>query len=543
MTIQGTNQDNIDFWSFSDYEIKLEEMPELENDGEIRSILDKFDSENKKKEFLKAKEIWESLELAFETKTPIEVKPQQVDILERPTSQQYFSPKPFMPMPKTGKGLECPKCGRKFGQEKALQSHSEACGLKMKSEPTEDRNAVPQRLNVDVKMAPKKEEKTVKLEATCANCGKVNDKPSSESFDDRRKAAGKARSHLKSCMAKGKEANIPCEFCDNKFRAKFLLTAHLRRYHERPFKCEKCDFKSGTNYELTKHMEHKHQGKTFPCKICGKVLAYAHVHKRHMKSVHGEDKFECSKCKHSTNTENNLQRHTENMHSGVTYDCNICSSKLHTERSLQTHMITHNENRTKYGCDLCDYEAFEKSMVKKHKSSVHDGKRYKCDLCDYSTKEKNRIPVHKRTIHNNEYFECEQCDAKFAKRSTLKYHNEANHGGQQFMCSECPTVLSHILKLKTHVKNYHGEIDPNGIPCDQCDYVGKRKSNLWRHRQLKHNFTLNKCNDCDYTTKYKRLLEEHTNLKHKGLGYECDVCGIKKSRKLDLDEHMQKKHK
>ena len=58
------------------------------------------------------------------------------------------------------------------------------------------------------------------------------------------------------------------------------------------------------------------------------------------------------------------------------------------------HSVTH-------PCDLCEYAAGRADTLRRHKSTVHEGKakRFYCNLCDYSVSNVTVLKRHKVKAH------------------------------------------------------------------------------------------------------------------------------------------------
>ena len=55
----------------------------------------------------------------------------------------------------------------------------------------------------------------------------------------------------------------------------------------------------------------------------------------------------------------------------------------------------------RYACDRCSYKATDKSTLRRHQKSKHEGVRYECNQCEYTTGWKGDISKHKQSKHQN----------------------------------------------------------------------------------------------------------------------------------------------
>ena len=78
--------------------------------------------------------------------------------------------------------------------------------------------------------------------------------------------------------------------------------------------------------------------------------------------------------------------------------------------------------------------------------------------------------------------------------------------------------------------------------CNECDFEGKHRSNLYRHFQSVHRRVMYDCNQCNYQTTRQDSLSEHIRSVHEGVKYACNQCDYKSSRPHDMMRHIQSIH-
>ena len=68
-----------------------------------------------------------------------------------------------------------------------------------------------------------------------------------------------------------------------------------------------------------------------------------------------------------------------------------------------------------FKCEICDANFKKQSKLKRHKDSVHDGKRpFKCSVCDNRFAQKDQVNRHVLSVHERKKpFNCKICDATF----------------------------------------------------------------------------------------------------------------------------------
>jgi len=145
-----------------------------------------------------------------------------------------------------------------------------------------------------------------------------------------------------------------CHVCQEKFRVKTLLVAHVRNEHpgELPFKCVTCGKSFGTVRSLKYHLEASHPNPTNPishlCPMCGKTFGVHRNLQKHMANVHYEEKrFKCPYCPYASSTSSQLAQH----------------KNRHLKREQEQ-------------CPHCGIFKAKPSM-KHHIEAVHEGKRLK----------------------------------------------------------------------------------------------------------------------------------------------------------------------
>ena len=50
--------------------------------------------------------------------------------------------------------------------------------------------------------------------------------------------------------------------------------------------------------------------------------------------------------------------------------------------------------------NIVTYKAIEKSSLKTHVKSIHDGVKYSCEYCDYKATRKDNLQEHVKSIHD-----------------------------------------------------------------------------------------------------------------------------------------------
>jgi hypothetical protein len=63
-------------------------------------------------------------------------------------------------------------------------------------------------------------------------------------------------------------------------------------------------------------------------------------------------------------------------------------------------------NSGDYTCQLCGYQAIQKTNIKLHQQAVHNGKRCQCPECEYQPTKKDDLVKHQKYLHMGHKFQC-----------------------------------------------------------------------------------------------------------------------------------------
>ena len=120
----------------------------------------------------------------------------------------------------------------------------------------------------------------------------------------------------------------------------------------------------------------------------------------------GLKKYKCVKCGKSYSNLRNLNIHYESIHKGKKkFSCLKCKKEFPTPNALIYHVSKkicskrpQNVNSEFCKCDLCNKTFTQKSSLKRHISSVHEGIKHKCHLCNKMLSRKGLLN-HIMTVH------------------------------------------------------------------------------------------------------------------------------------------------
>ena len=90
--------------------------------------------------------------------------------------------------------------------------------------------------------------------------------------------------------------------------------------------------------------------------------------------------------------------------------------------------------------------------------SFFDGKKkskYTCNLCDYESNQIGNVKVHIDAKHEMKKFGCSECEKECNSVSSLLYHKKSKHDGFRITCTFCDSKFTSPQGLKIHLSNIH----------------------------------------------------------------------------------------
>jgi KRAB domain-containing zinc finger protein len=208
-------------------------------------------------------------------------------------------------------------------------------------------------------------------------------------------------------------------------------------------------------------------------------------------------------CKKIFDTKLKLNKHSKVHQAKV--PCKICQ-KLMKPQSLYNHMQIH---KKPFACDLCFKNFALKKDLNAHKL-IHAGRKFICDLCsiEFSYKLSLRRHIEENHLSVVTIFSCSEC-SYVTKSSGNFYHHEKSHN-KQFVCKICDMKFAVPSYLKRHIAIHS---DVKAFKCDQCEYSGKSKHHLYKHKRS-HSKPF-KCPHCSKEYGQRKNLNYHLKRAHK----------------------------
>ena len=200
-----------------------------------------------------------------------------------------------------------------------------------------------------------------------------------------------------------------------------------------------------------------------------------------------------------------------------------------------------------FKCSLCKSSFTRNNDLKRHISSVHEGKRpFNCEKCDSTFKESSHLKSHERRVHEGtKTFSCTYCDKRFSGNNDLTRHLSTVHGVKTpYNCNFCDISFKWNSNLRRHLKSVHKR-NLKGLP-KRIRVL--KKENLAPQMEGKKKFRY-LCKKISTTLDQKELIKELTadaetildTSKLQG-GHICDKCQLSFVDKISVNEHKASKH-
>lgn len=245
--------------------------------------------------------------------------------------------------------------------------------------------------------------------------------------------------------------------------------------------------------------------------------------------------------------------------------CSICGIKTHY---IKHHMDTKHLKKKRFLCDLCNYQAFNKSEIQSHMYK-HKEPNFVCDFCgnkfarkmalkrhinrshlniDGRVKKRN-YPIHRQKATSTKdsktaRIKCNFCQKEMSKR-VYKLHVEQVHTFSTEICDICHKTFKNKHALLHHKRNHKERIYKCDYP--NCDKSFVTEYRLTHHKAVHKNLREFKCTyeGCDKSYFMRRVLNMHVALFHEKYTVNCIVPGCKFSvgRKDYMRNHVTKQHK
>ena len=215
-----------------------------------------------------------------------------------------------------------------------------------------------------------------------------------------------------------------CEECGRDFASQLGVKNHRDNKHSDKLQiCDQCDYQfKGPPSVLASHVTTNHEAIKYPCKFCSFKADSVIEVEDHVQKLHSEDLV-----KQQPKSGEKIRKDRE---SKMDYTCKLCGYKMNKRATLGQHMNVKHHN-IKYNCTEkeCDYKSSTKFVLRRHIETKHYGLRLYCDLCDFTATLKSVIKRHKIKVHAllPEMFKCDKCNMRCSNGERMRKHMLSMH--------------------------------------------------------------------------------------------------------------------
>lgn len=255
----------------------------------------------------------------------------------------------------------------------------------------------------------------------------------------------KAREHSK------EQPSFSCEYCQQTFKIKSDVQAHIRRSHlaKTVFKCGTCGLEFTRKCTRDAHETRHSNVYNFPCQQCEKKFKLKSALHKHIRKVHKEPGFHCEYCSKSFHIKNTMLNHIEHAHGvQMRFVCDICVTSFDSQEKLTTHKNRH-ENPKMFECARCLLVFTTQELFFDHLCITYKDDYICCDRDFRDHLPYNRHVFLKHGVKVNARVRpqpgvllgqmraqrkrveiCQRCDACFPTRILKKQHQETCQAGE-----------------------------------------------------------------------------------------------------------------
>ena len=184
--------------------------------------------------------------------------------------------------------------------------------------------------------------------------------------------------------------------------------------------CGKTYYNINSKKNLKQHIEYHHLGKSYPCKICGKLLTRKQILKNHMVTMHGNsnnDNISVENDRIALESKKKPKKIKPEIIADADYDYEMVKVPRPNAEGV-------------YKCKNCD-KIFRgksgRSCLMEHIRTIHEGKRYECVECPFISTTNANLNSHILTVHEEKRYQCEICLYRTSRNDILKAHISFRH--------------------------------------------------------------------------------------------------------------------
>ena len=190
----------------------------------------------------------------------------------------------------------------------------------------------------------------------------------------------------------------------------------------------------------------------------------------------------------------------------------------------------------KYSCTFCDYIATQRSNLKTHIQSIHDGKKFHCEVCNKEFASKGYLHQHAKSAHNRTtarrrkypyakvmhdgqtFYQCYKCKREFEAKDKTIYQSHMHNCGHCSFCGKTYNRKQSWLNCEaSHTNSYR-------LFCSWCGKGFTEHHRMQRHERIHTGQTPYQCNECGKQFKQSNQLKSHMRIHTGETPFQCEIC-------------------
>lgn len=164
------------------------------------------------------------------------------------------------------------------------------------------------------------------------------------------------------------------------------------------------------------------------------------------------------------------------------FKCKICLATCYNLASFNNHCkridcrklsVSSLGDRMLFECEICHCN-YKTMYLLKHHLKRHIGRKFLCAECPKSFINKVELEAHKHVHSGERPHKCDVCTKSFRYVHHLKRHKDSVHFGKRHACTElnCNRKFTTLAQLKVHVWSHNGIVP---YKCPFCKRLFKKR--------------------------------------------------------------------
>ena len=164
-----------------------------------------------------------------------------------------------------------------------------------------------------------------------------------------------------------------------------------------------------------------------------------------------------------------------------------------TQNMIKDARARRNQKDKIFKCEICEFKSGSKTLMNRHKESIHKETRYQCEHCDHNATSKTNLKEHMESIHEGNQNDCNQCDYKATTKDTIKQHTESVHKENQNQSNN--NIENVVENSVTKNRKSNHKYVPKRIQCPECEKKFNKKETFMNHKQKYHKEAITEIED------------------------------------------------